>query len=150
MIRMMVSSSALVTSFERSVGLYRDLLDTLDARALSSRLPGVPSNSIGGQLWCVVGARESYARAIAAGAWAGFTCSLDEPGDPARVAAALETSAAAVASELQSRERLTDVQERLVLDLLEHEAQHHGQLIRYLYGLRLAIPPSWKERYALD
>ncbi len=25
-----------------------------------------------------------------------------------------------------------------MLDLLEHEAQHHGQLIRYLYGLRLA------------
>jgi hypothetical protein len=36
-----------------------------------------------------------------------------------------------------------------VLDLLEHEAQHHGQLIRYLYALKLAIPDSWKARYAL-
>ena len=147
---LMVSSSAVGKSFERSFGLYRDLLGVLDARALASGLPGVPSNSIGAQLWCVVGARESYARAIAAGAWAGFTCSLDEPGDPGRVAATLESSAATVASLLQSLDRLTDVQERLVLDLLEHEAQHHGQLIRYLYRLRLAIPASWKDRYALD
>jgi hypothetical protein len=66
------------------------------------------------------------------------------------VAAALDRSAAAVASVLQAHERLTEAQQRLVLDLLEHEAQHHGQLIRYLYGLGLQIPASWKERYALD
>ena len=30
------------------------------------------------------------------------------------------------------------------LDLLEHEAAHHGQLIRYLYGLDLPIPETWK------
>lgn len=33
---------------------------------------------------------------------------------------------------------------------LEHEAAHQGQLIRYLYGLRLAIPESWRKRYALS
>jgi hypothetical protein len=147
----MVSSSSIGTSFERSFGLYRDLLGVLDARTLTLRLPGMPSNSIGAQLWCVVGARESYARAIEAGAWAGFTCSLDEPGDPERVAAALESSAGVVASVFHSEERLlSDVQERLILDLLEHEAQHHGQLIRFLYGLHLPIPASWKDRYALD
>jgi hypothetical protein len=43
-----------------------------------------------------------------------------------------------------------DVRGRLVLDLLEHEAAHHGQLIRYLYGLKLPIPAGWKRRYALD
>lgn len=146
----MLSSSAVASSFERSFGLYRDLLGSLDAGTLTLGLPGIPSNSIGAQLWCVVGARESYARAIAAGAWAGFTCSLDEPGDPERVAAALESSAVAVASVLPTHGQLTDPQQRLVLDLLEHEAQHHGQLIRYLYALRLPIPTSWKDRYALD
>lgn len=40
--------------------------------------------------------------------------------------------------------------EDFLFDLLEHEAQHHGQLIRYLYGLGIERPPSWKERYALD
>jgi hypothetical protein len=43
-----------------------------------------------------------------------------------------------------------DARVRLILDLLEHEAQHHGQLIRYLYGLNLEIPESWKTRYALE
>lgn len=146
----MISLLAVRNTFERSFGLYRDLLAVLDERALASGLPGLPSNSIGAQLWCVVGARESYARAIDAGAWAGFTCSLDEPGDPANVTASLDSSAASVSRVLDSPEQFTDAQDRLVLDLLEHEAQHHGQLIRYLYALRLPIPASWKERYALD
>jgi hypothetical protein len=148
--QLMTSSTAITRSFERSFSLYRDLLAAIDARTLASRLPGLPSNSIGAQLWCVVGARESYARAIAAGTWAGFTCSLDEPGDPVRVAATLEASAASVSKVLESSDHFTETQDRLVLDLLEHEAQHHGQIIRYLYALRLPIPASWKDRYALD
>jgi hypothetical protein len=146
----MVSTAAVKTSFERSFGLYRDLLSLLDASVLGSRLAGLPSNTIGAQLWCVVGARESYARAISAGEWAGFTCSLDEPGDLAKVMAALDRSEAAVSQAIQSHEPFTEAQDRLVLDLLEHEAQHHGQLIRYLYALRLPIPASWKSRYALE
>jgi hypothetical protein len=135
---------------DRSFQLYRDLAATLDASALASSLPAVPSNSVGAQLWCVVGARESHARAIAAGAWSGFSCSLDEPGDPASVVAALERSERAVTQVLVGVDAHSDQQERLILDLLEHEAQHHGQIIRFLYGLRLPIPDSWKERYALD
>jgi hypothetical protein len=98
----------------------------------------------------VVGARESYARAIAAGEWSGYSCSLSEPGDPAEVAAALDRSADAVTMVLASLRDHTAAQTGLLLDLLEHEAQHHGQLIRYLYALRLPIPASWKSRYALD
>jgi hypothetical protein len=41
-------------------------------------------------------------------------------------------------------------QQGFLLDWLEHEAAHQGQLIRYLYGLRLAIPQSWRKRYALS
>jgi hypothetical protein len=145
-----VRMAAVKSSFERSFGLYGDMLAALDEHGLASRLTGLPSNTIGAQLWCVVGARESYARAIAAGEWAGFTCSLVEPGNPARVAEALDRSGAAVRQALQSHPQLTEAQDRLVLDLLEHEAQHHGQLIRYLYALRLPIPASWKARYALD
>ncbi|HUF06649.1 MAG TPA: hypothetical protein VMP86_04585 [Candidatus Binatia bacterium] len=136
--------------FGRSFQLYRDLAATLDGVALGSKLPGVPSNSVGAQLWCVVGARESYARAIAAGAWAGFSCSLDEPGDPASVVEALGRSERVVVEVLGGVEAHSDQQDRLMLDLLEHEAQHHGQIIRFLYALRLPIPDSWKERYALD
>ena len=51
---------------------------------------------------------------------------------------------------LDGLESATDLASGLILDLLEHEAAHQGQLIRYLYGLRLPIPASWKARYALD
>ena len=36
------------------------------------------------------------------------------------------------------------------LDLLEHETQHQGQLIRYVYGLKYKFPKSWAERWALE
>jgi hypothetical protein len=143
-------STALRASFERSFGLYRDLVASLDADTLTSDLGAIPSNTIGQQLWCVVGARESYARAIVAGSWSGVSCSLDDAADPVKVAASLKRSESVVLEALEAVETHTAAQNRLVLDLLEHEAAHQGQLIRYLYGLRLAIPPSWKARYALD
>lgn len=135
--------------FERSFGLYRDLVDSISPENLGSRLGDVPSNTIGGQLWCVVGARESYSRAIKAGKWSGFACSLDDPASPSKVRAALTRSEADVREALGVLDSATDVAQGLVLDLLEHEAAHQGQLIRYLYALKLEIPPSWKARYAL-
>jgi hypothetical protein len=37
----------------------------------------------------------------------------------------------------------------LVLDLLLHETQHQGQLIRYVYGIGLDFPDSWRDRWNL-
>ena len=139
-------------NLRRSVGLYRDLATGVPEPALGEKLPGSPSNTLGQQLWCVIGARESYGRAIAAGEWSGFSCSFDGDrcGVKQDVIQALESSGSEVLDALASGESFTDQQNRLVLDLLEHEAAHHGQLIRYLYALRLPIPESWKSRYALD
>jgi hypothetical protein len=36
------------------------------------------------------------------------------------------------------------------LDLLEHEIQHHGQLIRFGYSNSLAFPPSWNSRHTVS
>jgi hypothetical protein len=44
---------------------------------------------------------------------------------------------------------LTDVQIELAFDLLEHEIQHHGQLIRFVYGNGLTFPDSWNKRYTV-
>lgn len=142
--------SIIFESFERSFKLYSDLIDTLDTEALSSKLPQIPSNSMGLQLWCVVGARESYAKAIQADEWIGFSCSLQSTNEPKTVAAALNNSATTLLETLQSISSYTDVQHRLMVDLLEHECSHQGQLIRYLYGLRLKIPATWKSKYALQ
>ncbi len=142
-------STTIQASFDRSFTLYRDLVDSLDETALSAKLPDLPSNTMGLQLWCVVGARESFAAAISANEWTGFACSLEEPTRKASVEDALQRSSRQVTEVLGKIDSFTDVQNRLILDLLEHEAAHHGQLIRYLYGLRLTIPESWRSRYAL-
>ncbi len=137
-------------SFDRSFGLYSDLIETIDEAALSSKLPQLRSNTLGLQLWCVVGARESFSQAIKANQWSGFSCSLETASIKAPVAGALRRSADAVSEVLTTIDTYTEVQNRLIIDLLEHEAAHHGQLIRYLYGLKLAIPESWKSKYGLD
>lgn len=141
--------SILEDSWVRSFGLYRDLVESMDETMLAARLPQLPSNSIGLQLWCVVGARESYARALRAGEWAGFACSLTAVNGKGPVALALQTSAQGLQEALSTAATFTDIQNRLMVDLLEHEAAHQGQLIRYLYALRMPIPASWKSRYAL-
>ncbi len=148
----MAYAASIRESFERSFALYRDLIVSLDEADLDAKLPGLRSNTIGQQLWCVIGARESYSRAVRAGAWAGFSCSLDydRTADKEAVLAALQRSEEAVAEALAGFDGQDDARNRLILDLLEHEAQHHGQLIRYLYGLNLEIPESWKARYALE
>ncbi len=139
-------------NLERSGERYRDLIAALPERALGQKLPGLRSNTIGAQLWCVIGARESYGRAIVRGEWTGFSCSLDGARTGVRedVFAALASSGRGVLDVLAGMSRFTDPQQQLVVDLLEHEAAHQGQLIRYLYGLDLPIPSSWKSKYALD
>lgn len=57
----------LKTRLERAFSLTADLVDHLDGAVLGADLPNLPSNRISGQLWCVVGARESYSVAIEAG-----------------------------------------------------------------------------------
>lgn len=144
----MSGSKSSQTTFERlsqALPLMDDLVDTLDHDALRSRLP-VPSNTIWDQLWCVVGARESYARAISSGEWPGFSCSLTakDRGSKKKVATALESS-----RQLLEEAGVAYPDSPFVLDVLLHETQHQGQLIRYVYGLDLSFPESWRARWNL-
>lgn len=59
----------LKTRLDRSFKLTYDLVIHLDQEAWDLDLPNLPSNRISGQLWCIVGARESYIRAIEMGGW---------------------------------------------------------------------------------
>jgi uncharacterized damage-inducible protein DinB len=127
-----------------------ELVATLSADDLARRLP-IPSNSIGDQLWCVVGARESWARAIETGAWQGFSCSItsrDDTVDPEAMRRALALSATSVRTASAAAARDGE-RTRLRLELLVHESRHQGQLLRYLLGLKLQVPPLWRERFAL-
>jgi hypothetical protein len=137
----------LKTRLDRSFKLTQDLVVHLDEIYLSLDLPSLPSNRIAGQLWCIVGARESYTRAIETGGWKGFSCSLTTPRVKQSVLAALEASHKRM-NEIDFAD-LTDAQVELAFDLLEHEVQHHGQLIRFVYGNGLTFPDSWHKRYTV-
>ncbi len=131
-------------------GLYLDLIETLTPELLRARIPGVRSSPISNHFWCVVGARESYRRAAIAGAWQGFDCSLSDDTDPDAVRLALTRSAGEIAEWIAGLNLDDEASVSWCLRLLEHETQHHGQLIRYFYALPLAIPPSWVSAYALQ
>ncbi|MCO5170851.1 MAG: hypothetical protein M9894_31365 [Planctomycetes bacterium] len=143
--------STLTARLERALLLTEALAAAVDDPTLARDIAGAPSNRIGDQFWCLVGGRESYARAIAAGAWSGFSCSLGAA--EARRAEAVRSALARAreaALEAASRHDLAGDRAGLAFDLLEHEAQHHGQLIRYFYANGVAFPPEFARRYALS
>ena len=140
-------SQQLKAKLDRSFKLTHDLVLHLDEISLNLDLPSLPSNRIAGQLWCIVGARESYIKAIETGGWKGFSCSLTTPRVKQSVLAALEATSKRM-NEIDFA-GLTDVQVELAFDLLEHEVQHHGQLIRFVYGNGITFPDSWNKRYTV-
>lgn len=131
----------------RAFKLTHDLFTQLDEESLSLDLPCLPSNRIAGQVWCIVGARESYSQAIEAGGWQGFSCSLTTPRAKEAVLAALEATLERL-GEIDFA-ILGETQLGLALELLEHEVQHHGQLMRFVYANGLTFPASWHDRYTV-
>jgi uncharacterized damage-inducible protein DinB len=129
---------------------HHQLIDLLSEDDLGRRM-GDRSNTVGAQMWCVVGARESYAKAIENDGWIGFGCSLSGEDTTSKdlVLEALARSRALLAEAMDGVD-WTDTREGLLLDLLEHEVQHQGQIIRYVYSLGRRFPESWATRWALD
>lgn len=129
--------------------MHRDLAAVLPDEAFAQRL-SIPSNRIGGQYWCLIGARESYGKAIQENGWVGFHCSMppEDTSNQQKVLAALDKTAEDFEQILNGID-WTDERDALLLDLLQHETQHQGQLIRYVYGLKYSFPESWVERWHL-
>ena len=124
----------------KAFNLTTDLVDAMTDNDLKLKLKGLPSNNIGEQLWCVIGARESYLNAIIKEGWMGFSCSLNDTTSKISVLECLKKSAEDSLDYLNSCE-LNEKQVELLLALLEHEIQHHGQLIRYRFVFGHSDPP---------
>jgi hypothetical protein len=134
--------------------LTNGLAEMLSDETLGFRNANGRSNTIGGQFWCLVGARESYARAFEHGGWKGFSCSLTAQGvrEPDTVRKALADSRDLVqlkVAELADADA-DDARIHLLFDLEQHEVQHHGQLIRYFYANALPFPKAFAARYNLS
>ncbi|PYZ95865.1 hypothetical protein CR205_15900 [Alteribacter lacisalsi] len=132
----------------KAMSLTSDFYEFLNEDTLSLKIPDVPSNTIGEQAYCIIGARESYLKALVKGEWAGFECSLNDHLDKTLIISSLETTRTQTEQFLQETP-VSDMKLDLLIDLLEHEVQHHGQLIRYGYGNKIPFPDSWNRRYTV-
>ncbi len=132
-----------IQAIEKRFGSFSDLVDYLTEEQLAEKLPVSKSKSLQEHLWCVVGARESYTRALKQGQWAGFSCSLNDLKRDSLLDS-LKTSAQGFAETVSQIESWDSEREALLVALLEHEVMHEGQIIRHIYGLGQTLPASWR------
>ena len=140
-------STALAKRLYLHFRLHDDLAATLGHEQLASKLGDLRSNTMGQQLQCVVGVREMMETVLRTGENPGFHPSLQETDDPEKVRAALTETAEKLRIALGD-DTAPEVEE-YCLGLLEHEAGHAGQLLRYVLGMRLDVPPSWTRYFDL-
>ncbi|WP_096153574.1 MULTISPECIES: hypothetical protein [Bacillus] len=132
----------------QAMKLTYDFYNYIDGVCLTMKISNVPSNTIGDQAYCLIGARESYLKALRVGEWAGFDCSLNDNKDKALILNKLEETYTNIQRFFHEPTK-EDRNMNLLIDLLEHEVQHHGQLIRYAYANKMDFPKSWNERYTV-
>ncbi|MFA9560456.1 hypothetical protein ACERII_24455 [Evansella sp. AB-rgal1] len=132
----------------QAMSLTDDFYNHINEDCLPLKIADAPSNSIGEQAYCIIGARESYLKALKVGKWAGFECSLTDSYNKTLIINKLEETHTNVERFFQDSS-IGDMDSNLVLDLLEHEVQHHGQLIRYAYANNIVFPKSWNVRYTV-
>lgn len=130
----------------QAMSLTADFYKLINEDSLTLSISGVPSNTIGEQAYCIIGARESYLKALKIGKWAGFECSLIDSNNKNLLISKLEESHLNLEKFFRD-DSVGDINSDLLIDLLEHEVQHHGQLIRYAYANRIKFPKSWNVRY---
>jgi len=135
--------ATVIESLTARLRSYADLIAQVDDAAIQERLEPPKHKSLGEHLWCVIGARESYAKALRAGAWSGFSCSM-EKFERADFVEKLGSSSKAVLDAIASIDDWTDATDDLLMNLAEHEVMHEGQIIRHMYGLERELPHSLK------
>lgn len=133
----------IVRNLEKRIQSYSDLIAAIDSADLGARLEIPKDKSVAEHLWCIVGARESYARALAAGEWQGFSCSMVTH-DRASFERALVASGKALLAAIESVDEWSSSLDELLAAVSEHEVMHEGQIIRHMYGLGRGLPASWR------
>ena len=135
--------SVLVSNLRSRFLAYNDIINSCNEEMLQAKLEVVKNKSLAEHMWCVVGARESYAKAIEKGEWAGFSCSIKQMSKD-DITQALEKSSSTVLASIDKACEWNDARNELLLSLSEHEVMHEGQIIRHMYGLGYQIPSSVK------
>jgi hypothetical protein len=134
---------AVIAALKARFGAYEDLIGDVAEADLALTVDVPAHKSLADHLWCVVGSRESYVRALAAGKWAGFDCSMSafRRGD---FEAALARTAREAATAVEGVTDWTPARDDLLVSLHEHEVMHEGQIIRHMLALGRTLPTSWR------
>ncbi len=130
-----------VDNLGKRFGFYADLIADTDEATINAAMDVPRHRSLGMHLWCIVGARESYAKAIEAGAMQRWSSSVTKF-EPEEFTAKLASSAQALQDAIDAVEDWTPERERLLADIAEHEVMHEGQIIRLMFGLEKPLPES--------
>lgn len=132
-----------VRNIKERFEVLNQLAKSLTEVQFSLKLDAPKYKTVEDHLWCVVGARESYFKALLAGEWQGFNCSLANE--------SVKSDYERVLQETQDRfDRVlsgvhwSEGTEKILASLYEHEVMHEGQIIRLIYGLGLEMPKSSK------
>lgn len=122
---------------------FKDLVASLNDGDLETKLDVQKSKSLKEHFWCIIGARQSYLKAIEAGQWQGFNCSLSDFTTQG-IANALTDTEEKLFQIVSKMESWSGEQSKLLLSLFEHETMHEGQIIRHIYGVGGKLPSSWR------
>lgn len=135
--------ATIIRSLEKRIQSYADFIKTVDSADLDRTLDVPKTKSVAEHLWCIIGARESYARALAAGAWQGFACSLTTF-DAETFEHALDSSGQTLLKAIRGVPAWSAQDDEWLLTVAEHEVMHEGQIIRHMYAIGRDLPDSWR------
>ena len=120
---------------------YADLANQADATTINAELDVPRNRSLGMHLWCIVGTRESYAKALAAGTMQGWQSSVVNF-ERNEFVAKLAASAQMLGEAIDGVGDWTPERDKLLAQVAEHEVMHEGQIIRLMFGLEKSLPSS--------
>lgn len=131
----------ILANLTRRFEFYADLAKETGDNTVNAELDVPRSRSLGLHLWCIVGTRESYAKAIAAGEMRGWESSVKKL-EQDEFVRKLASSSAALLEAIRAVSDWTPERDKLLAEVAEHEVMHEGQIIRLMFGLEKPLPSS--------
>ena len=131
----------IIDNLTQRFGFYADLATQVDDDTINAAMDIPRQRSLGQHLWCIVGARESFATAIEAGEMCGWSSSVTQF-ERDEFIAKLKQSAQILLAAIDGVGEWTPQRHKLLAQVAEHEVMHEGQIIRLLFGLQKPLPSS--------
>lgn len=131
----------IVDNLAKRIDFYADLIEQADDATLAAEIAVPRNRALGAHLWCIVGTRESYAKAITAGSMSGWSSSVAKF-EQGEFRGKLAASGRDLLDAIRAVSDWTPARDKLLAEVAEHEVMHEGQIIRQMFGLEKPLPSS--------